>query len=176
MSDSVSPWILAHQAPLSMEFPRKEYWSRSIFPTAGDLSNPEIKSASVTSSALAGRFFTVSTTWEASFQVRACVCVLVTQSCPTLCNALDCSLPGSSVHRILEWVTISCSRGYSQNYFLLFQFPSFNLFGGLIENNICRTYTSKATPSCNMPHRNYPLLNSTLLQICCMFNTMPLSI
>ena len=26
------------------------------------------------------------------------VCVLVTQSCPTLCNTMDCSLPGSSVH------------------------------------------------------------------------------
>ena len=39
------------------------------------------------------------------------VCVLVTQSCPTLCDPLDCSPPGSSVHgilqaRILEWVTI----------------------------------------------------------------------
>ena len=38
-------------------------------------------------------------------------CVLVTQSCPTLCNPMDCSLPGSSVHgifqaRILEWVVI----------------------------------------------------------------------
>ena len=40
---------------------------------------------------------------------------LVTQSCLTLCNPLDCSLPGSSVHgilqtRILEWVAISFSR------------------------------------------------------------------
>ena len=40
---------------------------------------------------------------------RACVCVLVTYSCPTLCDPLDCSPPGSSVHgilqaRILEWV------------------------------------------------------------------------
>ena len=42
--------------------------------------------------------------------------VLVTQSCPTLCNPMDCSLPGSSVHgilqtRILEWVTMPFSRG-----------------------------------------------------------------
>ena len=41
------------------------------------------------------------------------------QSCPTLCDPKDCSLPGSSVHglfqaRILEWVTISSSRGSSQ--------------------------------------------------------------
>ena len=43
----------------------------------------------------------------------------VTQSCPTLCDPMDCSLPGSSVHRIfqarvLEWVAISFSRGSSQ--------------------------------------------------------------
>ena len=43
----------------------------------------------------------------------------VTQSCPTLCNLMDCSLPGSSVHgifqaRILEWVATSFSRGSSQ--------------------------------------------------------------
>ena len=43
---------------------------------------------------------------------------LVAQLCLTLCDAMDCSLPGSSVHgilqaRILEWVVISCSRGSS---------------------------------------------------------------
>ena len=40
----------------------------------------------------------------------------VTQSCPTLCDPMDCTLPGSSVHgilqsRILEWVAIAFSRG-----------------------------------------------------------------
>ena len=44
---------------------------------------------------------------------------LVTKSCSTLCHPLDCSPPGSSVHRIfqarmLEWVAISVSRGSSQ--------------------------------------------------------------
>ena len=43
----------------------------------------------------------------------------VTQSCVTLCNPMDCSLPGSSVHgilqaRILEWLAIPFSRGSSQ--------------------------------------------------------------
>ena len=43
----------------------------------------------------------------------------VAQSCPILCNPVDCSLPGSSVHgilqaRILEWVAISFSRGSSR--------------------------------------------------------------
>jgi len=41
--------------------------------------------------------------------------VLVIQSCPTLCDPMDCSLPASSVHgifqaRILEWIVISFSR------------------------------------------------------------------
>ena len=43
----------------------------------------------------------------------------VTQSCPTLCEPMDCSLPGSSVHgvfqaRVLEWVAISLSRASSR--------------------------------------------------------------
>ena len=42
----------------------------------------------------------------------------VTQSCPTLCNPMDCSLPRSSIHgifqaRVLEWVAVSFSRGSS---------------------------------------------------------------
>ena len=37
---SVTPWIIAHQAPLSMGFPRQEYWSRLPFPPPGDLPNP----------------------------------------------------------------------------------------------------------------------------------------
>ena len=46
------------------------------------------------------------------------MCVLVTQLCPALCNSLDCSPLGSSVHglfqaRILEWVAIPDSRGSS---------------------------------------------------------------
>ena len=44
--------------------------------------------------------------------------VLVAQSSPILCNSVDCSLPGSFVHgifqaRVLEWVAISFSRGFS---------------------------------------------------------------
>ena len=44
--------------------------------------------------------------------------VLVSQSCPTLCDPMDCKMPGSSVHgihqaRILEWVAIPFSRGSS---------------------------------------------------------------
>ena len=46
------------------------------------------------------------------------MCMIVAQSCLTLCNPMDCSPPGSSVHgilqaRILEWAAISFSRGSS---------------------------------------------------------------
>ena len=53
---------------------------------------------------------------QTSYSVK--VKVIVVQSCPTFCNPTDWSPPGSSVHgilqaRILEWVTISFSRGSS---------------------------------------------------------------
>ena len=45
-----------------------------------------------------------------------CISVLVTKLCPTLCDPMDCSSVGSSVHailqaRILEWVALTFSRG-----------------------------------------------------------------
>ena len=51
-------------------------------------------------------------------QVISIIFVLVPQVCPTLCNPVDCSPPGSSVHgifqaRILEWVAIAFSKGSS---------------------------------------------------------------
>ena len=52
--DSVTPWTEAHQAPLSMGFPRQEYWSGVPFPSPGDLPDPGIKPLS---HALAGGFF-----------------------------------------------------------------------------------------------------------------------
>ena len=51
----VTLWTLALQVPLSMGFPRQEYWSGLPFPPPVDLPNPGIKP---TSPALAGRFLT----------------------------------------------------------------------------------------------------------------------
>ena len=39
----VTPWAVAHQAPLSMEFFRQEYWSGLPFPSPGDIPDPSIK-------------------------------------------------------------------------------------------------------------------------------------
>ena len=44
MSDScVTPWTVILQAPLSVKFPRREYWSRLPFPSPRDLPNPGIE-------------------------------------------------------------------------------------------------------------------------------------
>ena len=48
----VTPWAVALQAPLSMEFSRQEYWSGLPFPPAGNLPNAEVKLTSLVSSAL----------------------------------------------------------------------------------------------------------------------------
>ena len=58
-------WTVARQAPLSMEFSRQEYWSGLPCPPPGDFLDPGIEPTSLTSHALAGRFFTTTTTWEA---------------------------------------------------------------------------------------------------------------
>ena len=46
MSDTVTPWIVAHQSPLSMGFSRQEYWSGLPFPSSGDLPDPGIEPGS----------------------------------------------------------------------------------------------------------------------------------
>ena len=56
----VTPWTVAHQAPLSMKFPRQEYWSALPSPTPGDLPDPRIKPTSPVSPALAGGFLTTA--------------------------------------------------------------------------------------------------------------------
>ena len=46
VSNSVSPWTVAHQAPLSIGFSRQEYWSGLPFPSPEDLPDPGIEPGS----------------------------------------------------------------------------------------------------------------------------------
>ena len=99
MSDSATLWTVALQVPLSMGFSRQEYWSGLPCPSPGDLPNPGIEPTSLTSPELANGFFTTAKSL---------------QSCPTLCDPIDGSPPGSPVPgilqaRTLEWVAISFS-------------------------------------------------------------------
>ena len=102
----VAPWTVAHKAPLSMEFSRKEYWSGKTFPSPVNLPELRTEPRYLASPALEGEFFTAvppgkpqnyhitqkSHYWSYNLGI-------VAQSCPTLCYPIDCSMPGSSVHR-----------------------------------------------------------------------------
>ena len=63
---------MARQAPLSMGFSRQEHWSGLPLPSPGDLPDRGFQTTSLTSPALASRFFTTSATWEA--QIRPYIC------------------------------------------------------------------------------------------------------
>ena len=66
MSDSfVTLWTVALQAPLSMAFPRQEYWSGLPFPPPGDLPDPGIEPMSP---ALVGGFFTAEPLGKPSYK------------------------------------------------------------------------------------------------------------
>ena len=56
---------VARQAPLSMGFSRQEYWGGLPFPFPRDIPDPGVEPQSLMSPALAGKFFTLSTAWEA---------------------------------------------------------------------------------------------------------------
>ena len=58
ISDSVIPWTVAHQSPLSTRFPKQEYWSGLPFPPPGDLPDLGIELAPLAAPALADRYFT----------------------------------------------------------------------------------------------------------------------
>ena len=96
MSNSFStPWTAVHQALLSMGFPRQENWSGLSFPPPGNRPHPETEPASPVFPASA-----------------AAAAAKLLQSCPTLCNPIDGSPPGSPVPgilqaRTLEWLPFS---------------------------------------------------------------------
>ena len=127
-------WTVAHQAPLSMGFSRQEYRSGLPFPTPGDLPDLGIEPMSHCVSSI-GRWvlyhychlrypdftqilsvFSKSRNLDPSSVSSSWECLMSLLSCLTLRNPVDCSPPGSSVHRILparilEWVTVPSSRG-----------------------------------------------------------------
>ena len=79
----VTSWTVAHQAPLSMGLARQEYWSGLRCPPPGDLSNPGTEPTSLTSPALAVRFFTTKPTraallliWEVFFLSCGFICTI----------------------------------------------------------------------------------------------------
>ena len=113
MSNSfASPRIVARQAPLSTESPGKNngvrchFLLQEILPTQG--LNLHLLHWQMNSLAL-------SHLGNSQRCLHACMCAKLLQSCLTLCDPVDCSLPGCSVQetlqaRILEWVAMPSSR------------------------------------------------------------------
>ena len=121
-----TPLTIAYQAPPSMGFSRQEYWSGLPFPPTGDLPHPGIQPGSPTwqTDALPSEppgkpLKKLGGSKCQGLSIWLCYsCYLFAKSCPTLCDPMDCSLPGSSVYgisqaRILGWVAIFFSRGFS---------------------------------------------------------------
>ena len=105
----VSPWTVAHQAPLSLGFPRQEHWSVLPCLPPGDLPFPGIKPAFIMSLALAGSLFTTSTTWEAPL-------LLVAAKGPLgKVRARGRGTSPDLAHRIKTWTSITISSGGSTN-------------------------------------------------------------
>ena len=85
--DTVIPWTVARQAPLSMEFSRPEYWNGLPFASPGDLPHPGIKHR--------------SPVLQADSLPAAAAAAKLLQSCPTLCDPIGVSLQGSPIPGIL---------------------------------------------------------------------------
>ena len=66
----VTPWTVAHQAPLSMGLSRQEYWSGLPCPPPGDPPNPRTEPGALPYPALAGRLSTTGATCEAQSRVH----------------------------------------------------------------------------------------------------------
>ena len=69
---SATQWTVDCQALLSLEFSRQPYWSGLPFPAPGDLPNRRMEPTSLVSPALAGGFFTTSTTAAAAKSLQSC--------------------------------------------------------------------------------------------------------
>ena len=79
-----TPWTVAHQAFLSMEFSRQEYWNGLPFLTPGDRPNPGIKPASLASPALADRVFTTVPPGKPLLTLEGCADMFMRGCAPKL--------------------------------------------------------------------------------------------
>ena len=94
---------------------QQEYWSGLPFPSPGTLSHPGIKSESLVSPALAGKFFLLLRHQGSPSLITVAAAAKLLQSRPTQYDPIDVSPPGSPVPgilqaRTLEWVAISFSN------------------------------------------------------------------
>ena len=78
LNSFATPWTAACQAPLSIGFPRQEYWSRLPFPSPGDLSNPRDGTNISSGSCIGRQILYYWATWGAHLFLH----LLVNDPCP----------------------------------------------------------------------------------------------
>ena len=87
MSNSfATPWTLAHQTPLSIAFPKQEYWSGLSSPSLGDFLDPRIKPMPP---ALAGGFFTAEPPRKPPEKCIESLLYLLLSSCSVVSDSLQ---------------------------------------------------------------------------------------
>ena len=97
----VTPWTIAHQAPLSMGFSRQENWKGCHTLLLGFFLTQGLNTSLLCLLHWQGGFFTTSAIWEAPYHIISSVQSL--SPIPTLYNPMDCSTPGFPVHdQLLE--------------------------------------------------------------------------
>ena len=118
--------MAAQQAPLFLGFSRQEHWSWFIDGSSTGSSVPGILQARILEWVHRWQLNRLLCSWDSPGKNTGvgCHCLLqcmkvkseseVSQSCLTLSDPMDCSLPGSSIHgilqaRVLEWAAIACS-------------------------------------------------------------------
>ena len=107
MSDSLQPpWTVAHQATLSLAFPRQEYWSGLPFPSPGDLPHSGIKPTSLKIPALAGRDLGESQVFHE--QIEMMPLKLFRQPVPFFCPKTASVVPKWNYARSLPPRTTAC--------------------------------------------------------------------
>ena len=124
----MTPWTIPTRLLCPWDFPGKNTgWNGLSFLSSGDLPDPGIKPKSLHCRWILYPWATKEARNIFNKELKSvhvcvcvCVCVLVAQSCPSFCNSMDYSPPGSSVHgilqaRILECVAVPFSRGSSQS-------------------------------------------------------------
>ena len=130
-----TPWIIAHQTTLSMEFSRKEYWSGLPYPPPDDLPGLEIEPASPATPPLAGRLITEP--WG--------------KPIPFLNNHLK-------IFVLLRWVPLKFPPCWEQVFRLSLQFLLTPLLISLISNEMFllsskRVTNGKLRPQIRLPKR-----------------------
>ena len=121
-----APWTIAHQAPLSMGFPKQEYWIGLLFLSPGDRPDPGIKPTPLASPALVDKYFTTSTSREA--HLHLILSIYLNVGCCYMCSKNEGCLATCLAHDnfffsvcVREYITGKAKGSMAVNCFYAFK-------------------------------------------------------